>query len=304
MDDIHSEIQFEENGQHVLDPRLLRAFIGILDTGSFTRAAEQLHLTQSTISQQLARLEETVGHALIDREARPISATASGERLQGYARRILTLQQEAQAALGDPAGLTAIRIGLAEDIFDGPMAALFREFAQGRREIRMDVTSGLSRDLTRRYRDGEFDIAVVKEPAPSADARASFPEPMAWLEAVDSDRDWPDPMPLVVFSPGGLYRDQMFERIERERRRWYVAFSSSSLLNILVAVEAGFGITLLPVATTPGRRVKTYAPFGTEPPIAVSIYSWEQTGPVKELVDWMSAMLGLRASATNAIIQG
>ena len=286
----------------MFDPRLLRAFVGILDTGSFTRAAEHLHLTQSTISQQIARLEASVGHALVDRDARPICATASGERLQGYARRILTLQQEAQAALGDPTGLTAIRIGLAEDIFDGSMAALFRDFARGRREIRMDVTSGLSRDLTQRFRDGEFDIAVVKEPAPSADVRASFPEPMGWFEALDADHDWPDPMPLVVFSPGGLYRDQMFERIERERRRWYVAFSSSSLPNILVAVEAGFGITLLPLATTQGRRVRSYAPFGTEPAIAVSVYSWEQTGPVRELLEWMSSALELRChgSASSA----
>ncbi|MDC5245071.1 LysR family transcriptional regulator, partial [Acinetobacter baumannii] len=54
----------------MFDPRLLRAFVTIFESGSFTAAADKLHLTQSTISQQLARLEESVGHSLIDRTAR------------------------------------------------------------------------------------------------------------------------------------------------------------------------------------------------------------------------------------------
>ena len=275
----------------MLDPRLLRAFVTILDDGSFTRAADRLHMTQSTISQQLARLEEAVGQILVDREARPVRVTASGERLLGYARRILALQQEAETALGDPAGTTSIRIGLPEDIFSKPMALLFRHFAREHREVRLDVTSGLSRELLRRYRGGELDIAVVKEPAPSADARASFPEPMAWVEAADACSDWPDPIPLVVFPSGGLYREQMFARIERERRRWYVAFSGSSLPDVLVAVEAGLGVTLLPVAAAAGRRVRV-AQFGTEPAMSVSLYAWERTRKYDALVMPMSALLG------------
>jgi DNA-binding transcriptional LysR family regulator len=275
----------------MLDPRLLRAFVAILDDASFTRAAGRLHMTQSTISQQLARLEEAVGLALVDREARPVRATASGERLLGYARRILALQQEAETALGDRAGTTSVRIGLPEDVFSGPMAMLFRDFAREHREIRLDVTSGLSRELLRRYRAGEFDIVVVKEPAPSADARASFPEPMSWVEAADILGDWPDPIPLVVFPAGGLYREQMFARIERERRRWYVAFSGSSLSDVLVAVEAGLGVTLLPVATTIGRRVRT-AMLGAEPAMSVSLYAWERTVHFDRLILPMTAIIG------------
>jgi DNA-binding transcriptional LysR family regulator len=278
----------------MFDPRLLRAFVGILDSGSFTRAAERLHMTQSTISQQLARLEDSVGHVLVDRDARPIRATQSGERLENYARRILSLQQEAKTAVADPSGSTAIRVGLPEDIFDGPMAELFRDFARGHREIRMDVTYGLSRDLTQRYRQGEFDIVVVKEPEPGADARISFPEPMGWFESSNTVDNWSDPIPLVVFAPGGLYRDQMFERIERERRRWYVAFSGSALPNVLTAVEAGFGISLLPVSTTLGRKLRVCSTFCDEPEIAVSVYAWERTGPIGALVERMSSLLAVR----------
>ncbi|MFH3574780.1 LysR family transcriptional regulator, partial [Acinetobacter baumannii] len=107
----------------------------IFESGSFTAAADKLHLTQSTISQQLARLEESVGHSLIDRTARPLQLTASGEYLIGYAQRILTLQQEAEAVLKDPAGSIPIRIGLPEDMMSTAMAEVFGLFAQEHRTI-------------------------------------------------------------------------------------------------------------------------------------------------------------------------
>jgi DNA-binding transcriptional LysR family regulator len=283
----------------MLDPRLLRAFIAIADAGSFTQAAERLNMTQSTISQQLARLEETVGHLLIDRVLRPIRPTTAGERLLGYARRILALQHEAETALGDPAGATPVRIGVPEDVVNTAMAEVFGSFAKRHREIRLDVTAGLSRDLTRRYRGGEFDIVIVKEKAAETDCRASFPEALAWFESADRQAEWPDPVPLVAFQPGGLYREAMFERIEGERRRWFVAFSGSSLHNVLVGVEAGLGLSLLPRGATAGYRVRQYAPFGMEAPMVIAVYAWEKTGPVSELAGQMIAVLAARQQASE-----
>ena len=105
---------------------------------------------------------------------------------------------------------------------------------------------------------------------------------MAWYESADAPSEWPNPIPLVTFPPGGLYRDVMFERIEREQRRWYVAFSGSSLSNVLVAVEAGMGVSLLPVGTARKRRLRPYPPLGSEAAIAVSLYAWEGDGPAAD----------------------
>lgn len=278
----------------MLDPRLLRSFAAIVDTGSFTLAAERLAMTQSTISQQLARLEEGLGLVLVDRTARPIKSTPAGERLLGYARRILALQEEAQAALGDPAGTASIRIGVPEDIVSSEMAQVFHDFTRRHREVHLDVTAGLSRDLTRSYRAGEFDILVAKEAAASPDCRATFPEALAWFESADAREAWPNPVPLVAFPPGGLYREAMFERIEGERLRWYIAFTGSNLHNVLVAVEAGLGLSLLPRAAAAGYRVRPYAHFPEEAAIAVSIYAWENAGLVAELVEQIRAVLADR----------
>src|SRR5690606_17302597 len=142
-----------------------------------------------------------------------------------------------------------------------------------------------------RYRGGELDIVVVKESAASADCHACFPEALAWYESADNSQPWSDPVALVTFPPGGLYREAMFDRIERERRKWYVAFSGSSFQSVLVGVENGLGLSVLPVKATAGRRVREYAPLGNMPAMVVSLYAWDKSGPAAALINPMTDVL-------------
>lgn len=288
----------------MLDPRLLRSFVAIADFGHFTRAADRLGMTQSTISQHLGRLEEIAGHALIDRAARPVRATVMGERLLGHARRILQLDAEAQALLRDPAGTAAISIGLPEDLATLTMAHGLARFASVSSRTRLDVVTGLSRDLASRYRQGEFDIVVVKEEQAAADCRASFPEPLGWFGAARGEEgacrdgngevERRDPLPLVTFPAGGLYRDTMFRELEAAGRRWYVAFSGSSLQSVLAAVSAGMGISLLPLAVTSGAGLQRLEGLGEAAPMVVSLYAREEQAPIGDLVGMISAVLEKR----------
>lgn len=282
----------------MLDLRLLRTFVAVADTASFTIAADRLNSTQSTVSQHLGRLEAAVGRPLIDRSSRPISPTPAGERLLGYARRLLALQDEAQSLLADPSGTSTLRIGVPDDIVTSAMSHRFAQFAERHREIRLDVTTGLSRDLKKRFRAGEFDIAIVKEAVADGDARAFFPEPLAWFEADGSD-GWQDPIPLVTFPPGGLYRDVMIDRIERERRRWYIAFTGNSLGSVLSAIEAGLGVSVLPVGTIGTYAVRASAIFPAETALSLSIYAWEAGEPIGELLDAMTDVAAMRSDAVG-----
>jgi len=174
------------------------------------------------------------------------------------------------------------------------MALALSAFSKQHRSIRLDVTAGLSRDLMEGYRNGQFDLVIVKETLASADHHATFPEEMAWFESIDHGGNWSDTIPLVTFPQGGLYREDMFERIERERRHWYIAFTSNSLASVLVGVETGLGLSLLPVATTKGYRVREYLPLGKANPMTVSIYAWDKDGLVAKLVEQMTAVLQRR----------
>ena len=289
----------------MFDPRLLRSFVAIADSGNFTRAAERLNMTQSTISQQLGRLEEMAGHALVDRSARPVCLTAMGERLIGHARRILLLNEDAALLLRDPAGTAAISIGLPEDLATGAMAQAFAGFARTHRHIRLDATTGLSRDLAQRYRQGEFDIVIVKEAVAGPDCRATFAEPLGWFEAAGGrmmEAVAADALPLVCFPAGGLYRDQMFAQLEREGRRWFVSFSGSSLQSVAAAVAAGVGVSLLPLAGVDGAAVTRRSDLGAVEPMPVSLYAREGDGPLAALGREMVAVLAARAGGPSITI--
>ncbi len=278
----------------MFDSKLLRTFVAVADAASFTGAAERLHSTQSTVSQHIGRLEASIGQSLIDRTSRPIAVSPAGERLLGYARRLLALQEEAQALLADPSGTGTIRIGVPDDMVTATMSACFARFAERHRDLRLDVTTGLSRDLKRRFRGGEFDIVIVKEAVTDGDARASFAEPLGWFEAGGS-RVWQDPVPLVTFPPGGLYRDIMIDRIERERRRWYIAFTGNSLGSVLSAVEAGLGLSVLPVSAIKTHAVRASTVFPLEDALTLSIYAWDESPAAGEMSHDMVSILAERS---------
>src|SRR5947209_11460925 len=81
----------------MLDLELLRSFVSVVDAGGFTRAGERVHRTQSTVSQQIKRLEDDVGQPLLNRTGKDVTPTEAGERLLSYARRLLALAEEARS---------------------------------------------------------------------------------------------------------------------------------------------------------------------------------------------------------------
>jgi DNA-binding transcriptional LysR family regulator len=133
-----------------LDPLLLKSFVAVIESGSFTRAGERVHLSQSTVSQQLRRLEEQLGCALIDRSGRYMVATEDGERLLGYARRLLGLMEEAVEQLREGQVEGELRIGVPEDFASDRLTPALAALARAHPAIRLEVTSGLSNTLWHR----------------------------------------------------------------------------------------------------------------------------------------------------------
>src|SRR4030081_3238639 len=101
-------------GRSMLDLELLRSFVSVVDSGGFTRAGERVHRTQSTVSQQIKRLEDDIGQPLLNRTGKSVTPTEAGERLLSYARRLLALAEEARDVLAQPGSEGAIRLGWPE----------------------------------------------------------------------------------------------------------------------------------------------------------------------------------------------
>lgn len=242
----------------LFDLDLLRVMVTVADSGSFTAAAAGLHSTQSTISQKVRRLEEMAGHRLLERGNREIGPTDAGAALLGYARRMLALNDGLLEALAGPELALSIRLGVPDDFVTPRMTATLAAFSRRYSQVKLEVTSGLSRDLIAGYDHGELDLILVKQRRHSRAGVACRPEPLLWLDSAANPAWQQDPLPLVAFPPRGLYRDDMITTVEQAGRRWRISFTCSSLSGIQGAVADGLGITLLPArARTPAHRVLT-----------------------------------------------
>ncbi|GAB6263417.1 LysR substrate-binding domain-containing protein [Photobacterium sp. CCB-ST2H9] len=234
------------NLNKTLDPVLLRSFVAVIDSGSFTRAAESTHLTQSTVSQQVRKLESQLGCELLHRKGRYVTATLEGERVLSYARRILQLMNEAVAQTSLSAEQQKIRLGVPEDFATHAIMPTLHAFSSAYPGIRLEVKSGMCSDIWREFQNSELDLALVKQRPGSQPGLSHWPEPLCWIDALHSNNLERHPVPLVSFPIGGLYRNEMAHTFDSLGRSWRLAYVSTSLSGVCCAVEAGLGISLLP----------------------------------------------------------
>jgi DNA-binding transcriptional LysR family regulator len=252
------------NGQKtMMDIGLLRSFVSVVDAGGFTRAGERVHRTQSTVSQQIKRLEDMVGRPLLERNGKQATLTEEGERLISYARRILALEQEARDVVARPVVDGVVRLGIPEDFAAYRLPELLYDFKRARPTLRLDVRCGLSATLQRALDAGELDLALVKREAGQPGAVAAWPERLQWVTSrehpVDLDQD---PVPLAVAEQGCLYRNQLIHALDAAGRAWHVAYTSPNLHGIQAAVSAGLGVSILSdMGILPEHRVITHGQF-------------------------------------------
>ncbi|MBY6142103.1 LysR family transcriptional regulator [Leisingera daeponensis] len=239
-------MESSEKSNRLFNTDLLRSFVAVIDARSFTAASRHLNSTQSTTSQKIMRLEEAAGVRLVDRGRDGITPTEAGARLLGYARRILALNDEAAAVMSGAARAITLRLGLPEDFASGRVTRALADFIRQHPNTKLEVTSGLSRDLNRAYLQGELDLVLVKQHRGEARGAMHWPEPLAWFQGAGHALDECDPLPLVAFPSNGLYRTQMTAALDSAGRRWRLVYTSSSLAGLLSAIDAGLGISLLP----------------------------------------------------------
>jgi DNA-binding transcriptional LysR family regulator len=239
-------------GTRTLDLDLLRCFVTIAETGSFTRAGDRLGRTQSTISLQVKRLEDQIGRAVFARTPRSLALTAEGERLLGPARQLLRLNDTALAELFEPDMTGRVRLGVPEDFATAHLPAVLAAFAKAHPLVELEVTCDLTLNLLDTFHAGGFDLVLVKrEPAQALEGTRVWREPLVWV-ARDS-RAGVDLgcVPLVVSPEPCVYRKRATDALDAIGRKWRAAYTSTSLAGARSAVNAGLGITVLPREMVP-----------------------------------------------------
>ena len=147
----------------MLDTDQLRSFLAIVDSGSFTKAADRVHKTQSAVSMHIRRLEEQLGCALFVKQGRGARLTEEGEKLIEFARRIVQVEAGAFAALSRKGLRGAARLGIPDDYAESFLAEILARFNRRHPLVEVSVVCEASTDLGPQVAAGALDLALITD---------------------------------------------------------------------------------------------------------------------------------------------
>lgn len=226
---------------------LLRSFVAVVDNGGFTRAAARLGRTQSTVSLQIKRLEDAIGHRVFVRDRREPRLTAEGELLLTYARRLLAIADEARVRLLEPDVAGVVRLGTPEDFASLHLPDVLSRFTRAHPQVTLEAQCDFTANLLDGFGKGLYDLVLVKrDPQGPLDGQSVWREPLVWVGAERLQLDAGDPVPLVVHPTPDIHRRRAIASLDAAGRAWRVVYTSPSLAGIQAAVRAGLGVTVLP----------------------------------------------------------
>ncbi len=237
-----------------LDLDLLRAFVAVTETGSFTRAAHRLGRVQSAVSMQIKRLEALVGARLFERRRGAVVLAGQGEVLLAHARRMLALNEEALADLGRTAVAGGVRLGSADtaSVF---LPDILARFAQSYPRAQLEVRCDRSWHILDALEAGDLDLALATQRCGRSGGEVVRHEPLVWVTAAPHLAEQ-TVLPLALFAQGCDYRQAAMQALDGAGRHWRMAYNRTSVHGVRAAVAAGVAVAALPRSTVDrGMRV-------------------------------------------------
>ncbi|GAA3033022.1 LysR family transcriptional regulator [Actinokineospora globicatena] len=257
---------------NVLDILPLRSFVAVADRGGFQRAATHLHLSQAAVSGHVRRLEAATGRRLVERDGRRSRFTPDGDRLLGYARRILALHDESLRALGVDTD-TAIVIGSTEhaaaQLLPQLSATLEETLPEHRVRYRLDRGTALRDALGA----GRMDLALLLGATDDPRATLVGELDLTWYSAPGWVR--PDgPVPLVAFDNPCALRTAALETLAAHRLSAEIGAEANQLAGVHAATAAGLGVAVLATCGTTPQGLVPRRDLPVLPPLP--LYTWRR----------------------------
>lgn len=247
-----------ESQARTFDPELLRTFLAVAQSLSFTQAAARLGLRQPTVSQQIRKLEESVGRPLFIRDTRSVALTGDGEAMAGFARTILAAHEQAAGYFTGSGLAGRLRLGVTDDIALTQVPRILRDFRQLYPRIDLELTVSQSAALQRRIASGHLDLAFVKQQAGPADPRSRLVrrDRLLWASIAGTVVEPDRPVPLVVYQAPSVSRSMAVQALEQIGRAYRVTCTVRGVNGVIAAVRAGLGIAVVARSLMPGDFVE------------------------------------------------
>jgi len=239
-----------------LDVDLLKTFIAIAEHGSYTKAADQVHKTQSAISMQMKRLEDIVSRPVFQKQGRTNTLTADGKRLLDYAYRIAKLNDEAISIFRQPELTGLIRFGTPEDYADSILPEVLARFARSHPLVQVDVECLGSAELSSAIKNKELDLSVITMGKDTECDTIIRREQLVWVTAMRHSAHEQEIIPLALSHISCSWRHMAIDALEAINRPYRIAYASSNSNAIAATVLAGTAIAAIPRFTIrPGMRI-------------------------------------------------
>lgn len=258
---------------HDLQLDWLKCFVSVVDAGSLSSAAGEIHRSQSAVSMQLKKLEGALGRQLLVRGPRSLEMTADGQTLLGYARRMLDLQAQAQAAFHGEALTGRVRLGVPDDYAAKYLTPVLKRFAQRYAGVEIELNCEQSTSLIPRVASGDLDLALVSRDH-GRRGTLLFHEPMVWVGSPHFELWRREPLPIAVYEDTSLARRSAINCLALQGRDYKVVYNSSSLAGQIAAVESGLAVAVLTQCSVPEHFQVLGAEHGLGPlePMQVAVY--------------------------------
>lgn len=235
----------------------LRTFAAVANVGSLSAAAPLLHLSQSTISEQVRKLEVRAGVPLFTRSKRGVELTAAGTRLLEHARRLVALNEAAFDELRGQAIKGELRLAITEYFRTNEVAGMLVRLRECYPQLSLHVSAMKSADIELAYVKGQIDLGVVmhmsagpfRPAAAEVDTRWVLrKEPLCWVASPSLAEQLPEPLPLVLL-PGDCMMHQVAVRsLEENARPYELVHSASGVAGLQSMLAAGLGVGCLCVS--------------------------------------------------------
>lgn len=231
------------------DTDQLRTFVTVADSGSLSAAAPRLFLSQSSVSEQLRKLEERAGVPLLTRGRHGAQLTPAGQRLLDHARRILALNELALQELRGHALEGELRLAVTDYFRPGEIAGMLRRLRERYPYLRLHVTVMKSAAIDAAEARDAFDIGLsMRLPGtrgPAARGTVLRREPLAWVAAPAEADSLPATLPLVLLPDTCSLHQYVVQWLLRKRVPFEIAHSASGVAGLHLALAAGLGLSCL-----------------------------------------------------------
>ncbi|MDR6264162.1 LysR family transcriptional regulator [Roseobacter sp. N2S] len=233
-----------------LDLTALRSFVAVADTGGVTRAAAQLNLTQSAVSMQLKRLEESLGQSLLDRSNRSVSPTAQGELLLSYGRRLLTLNDEVWNRMTDQKFEGEIMFGVPHDIVYPHIPKVLKRFSTAYPKVKVNMVSSFTSELKSMFASGECDVILTTETGGAEDSVRLASLDLVWYGAPNG-ATWKERPLRIAFETQCIFRPIVLKALDEAQIDWEMAVDTMSSMTVEASLSADLAVHARLKGTTP-----------------------------------------------------